>query len=190
MNLPNRITLGRLFLSVLLFGLLQWWPQGSTGFPWYATFTLFLLVALGDGLDGYIARSRGQITTFGRIADPFADKILIGGVLVLEATLPETRALVPAWLVILVLGREFLVSGLRGYLEGRGVTFAARWEGKTKMVVQAFFCGTVLFYPGSHFEWVLWLARIGLWITVAVTLWSAVTYVRRAAEVLGAGPET
>ncbi len=190
MNLPNRITIGRVLLSVLLFGLLDWWARGGTAFSWYATFTLFVLVALGDGLDGYLARSRGQITTFGRIADPFADKILIGGVLVLAATLPETRALVPASFVILVLAREFLVSGLRGYLEGRGVTFAARWEGKTKMVVQAFFCGIVLFYPGSRFEWVLWLARFGLWITAAVTLWSTVTYVRRAAEVLGAGHET
>ena len=190
MNLPNRITLGRLFLSVLLFGLLELWPEGRTGFPWYATFSLYVVIALGDGLDGYLARSRGQITTFGRIADPFADKILIGGVLVLAATLEETKALVPAWFVILVLGREFLVSGLRGYLEGRGVTFAARWEGKAKMVVQACFCGTVLFYPGSRFEWVLWLARIGLWVTVAITLWSAVTYVRSAAAVLRAGPET
>ena len=189
MNLPNRITIGRLLLAALLFALIELLCRGTTGWPWVLVFTLFLALVISDGFDGYIARSRGQITTFGRIADPFADKILIGGVLVMLTSIEETAALVPPWFVILVMAREFLVSGLRGYLEGRGITFAARWEGKTKMVVQAVFCCALLLYPGSHFGWVYWIARVGLWVTAAVTIWSAVSYVRKAHEVLSSSAD-
>jgi len=183
-NLPNRITVGRLGLAVVLFILLELACRGGDGWHWYLAFALYLVTVLSDGLDGYLARTRNQITAFGRIADPFVDKVVIGGVLVLTADLPATRAVVPAWLVLLVIAREFLVSGLRGFLEGRGTDFAARWEGKTKLVVQAFFCGTVLFLPGSRFDWVAALARGGLWVTAAVTVWSAYSYVRKAQELL------
>ncbi len=184
-NLPNRITLGRLVLAAALFATLELWCRDSEGTGWYVCFGLFIALVISDGLDGYIARSRNQITSFGRIADPFADKILIGGTLVMLTTLPPTRDLAPAWFVILVLAREFLVSGLRGYLEGRGVKFAARWEGKAKLVIQAVFCSTLLLYPGGRFEWTLTLAKIGLPVTALVTVWSAISYVRKAAEELG-----
>jgi CDP-diacylglycerol--glycerol-3-phosphate 3-phosphatidyltransferase len=183
-NLPNRITIGRLGLAICVFVLLEIWCPGRDGFAWYATFALFVITVATDGLDGYLARARNEITPFGRIADPLVDKIAITGTLVITMHLTETARLVPSWLVILVLGREFVVSGLRGFLEGRGVVFAARWEGKTKLVVQAVFCGTVLFYPGHFWNWVWWVARVGLWVTAAVTVWSAVAYLRRAAEIL------
>lgn len=184
MNLPNRITVGRLLLAVVLFLVLELSCRDAAGWPWYFAFLLYLVIVVSDGLDGYLARALNQITAFGRIADPFADKIVIGGVLVLAQDIPSTSPLVPAWLVLLVIAREFLVSGLRGFLEGRGTVFAARWEGKTKLVVQAVFCGTILFYPGSSFEWVRLLARGWLWVTAAVTVWSAYSYVRRARELL------
>ena len=69
-----------------------------------------IITVLSDGLDGYIARSRGQVTAFGRIADPLADKIVIGGVLVLTLDIPETTSLVPTWIVVLFLAREVLES--------------------------------------------------------------------------------
>jgi len=190
LNLPNQITVARLFLAAILFVLLETAARGaSAGAIWYVAFALYLVTVLSDSLDGYLARSRGQITAFGRIADPFADKIVICGVLVLCLDIPATRPLVPSWIVLLVLAREFLVSGLRGYLEGRGKVFGARWEGKTKLVVQAFYCGTVLFYPGSHFRWVWGVGRICLWATAAVTLYTTVTYLRSAREALRSGAD-
>ena len=185
MNAPNQITVARLFLAAILFVVLETACRGSSGTVWYLAFSLFIVTVLSDGLDGYLARSRGQVTVFGRIADPLADKIVISGVLVLGMSIPETSLLVPSWIVILVLAREFLVSGLRAYLEGQGAVFASQWAGKTKLVVQAFYCGSVLFYPGSFFTWVWLAATICLWSTAAITVYSALSYVRKAREILG-----
>ena len=188
MNLPNQITLSRLLLAAVLFVLLGTADGAARGpWFWYGVFSLFIITVLSDGLDGYLARSRGQITAFGRIADPFADKILICGVLVLAMKIGQTSALVPAWIVLVVLAREFLVSGLRSFLEGRGTVFGARWEGKTKLVIQAVYCGAVLFYPGHRFAWVELVAVVSLWATLAMTLYSAYAYGASAARLLKKG---
>lgn len=190
MNLPNRITTGRLALSVVLFVLLETVCRDALdGFWWYAAFVLYLVTVLTDGLDGYLARSRGEITAFGRIVDPLADKIVICGVLVLASVLPQTAKLVPPWIVLVVLAREFLVSGLRGFLEGRGTGFSARWEGKAKLVIQAWYCGAVIFYPGSHWGWVEDTAGLSLWATLGITVYSAYAYVRSAAKLIGTGTD-
>ena len=189
MNLPNQITVGRLILSGILFVYIEAWCRGTYGWVWYGAFALYMVTVLSDGLDGYIARSRGLITVFGRIADPLADKIVITGVLVLGMSISETTSLVPPWIVILVLAREFLVSGLRGYLEGQGTVFSAQWAGKTKLVVQAVYCGAILFYPGSRFTWVWWVATICLWATAAITVYSAASYLRKAREMLKGGAD-
>lgn len=189
MNLPNQITVGRLVLSAILFVVLELFCRGTYGWVWYAAFTLYMVTVLSDGLDGYLARSRGQITVFGRIADPLADKIVIMGILVLGMSIPETTMLVPPWIVILVLAREFLVSGLRAYLEGQGTVFGAQWAGKTKLVVQAVYCGSIVFYPGSRFTWVEWVARICLWGTAAIAVYSAGSYLSRARAMLRGGAD-
>ena len=189
MNLPNQITIGRLVLSAILFFVLDVFCRGTYGWVWYAAFTLYMVTVLSDGLDGYLARSRGQITVFGRIADPLADKIVITGILVLGMSIPETTALVPAWIVILVLAREFLVSGLRAYIEGQGVVFGSQWAGKTKLVVQAVYCGAIVFYPGSRFTWVWWVARVCLVGTALISIYSAGSYLRRAQEMLRGGAD-
>ncbi len=188
MNLPNRITTGRLALAGVLFVVLDTLCRGAPdGFWWYAAFTLYIVTVASDGLDGYLARSRGQITAFGRIVDPLADKIVICGVLVLAATLEQTKALVPPWIVLVVLGREFLVSGLRGFLEGQGAGFPARWEGKAKLWVQAWYCGGAIFYPGHYWRWCEVVTVFFLWATLAITVFSAYAYVRSAAKLIGAG---
>jgi CDP-diacylglycerol---glycerol-3-phosphate 3-phosphatidyltransferase len=189
-NLPNQITTARLGLAVVLFVVLDSVCRyHAHGFWWYAAFTLYIVTVLTDGLDGYLARSRGQITAFGRIVDPLADKIVICGVLVLASVLPQTQKLVPPWIVLVVLGREFLVSGLRGFLEGRGTGFPARWEGKAKLVIQAWYCGAAIFYPGHHWRWCELTAAFFLWATLAITAWSAVAYVRSAAKLIGSGAD-
>ena len=185
MNLPNQITVGRLGLTAILFAHLELVCRDATsGWPWYFAAALFVITVLSDGLDGYLARSRGQVTAFGRIADPFADKILICGTLVLCHSLPQTSLYTPSWIVLVVLAREFLVSGLRGYLEGQGTRFDARWEGKTKLIAQAIYCGALLFYPGDSFEWIGWCALVFLWATFLITIYSSVSYVRSAIRLL------
>jgi CDP-diacylglycerol--glycerol-3-phosphate 3-phosphatidyltransferase len=189
-NLPNQITTARLGLAVVLFVVLDnVCRYHADGFWWYAAFTLYIVTVLTDGLDGYLARSRGQITAFGRIVDPLADKVVICGVLVLASVLPQTQALVPPWIVLVVLGREFLVSGLRGFLEGQGASFPARWEGKAKLWLQAWYCGGAIFYPGDHWRWCEVVTIFFLWASLAITVYSAYVYVRSAALLIGAGKE-
>lgn len=186
MNLPNQITIARLVLAVILFVLLETACRGvDAGGMWYVAFVLFVVTVLTDGLDGYLARSRHQETVFGRIADPFADKIAICGVLVLANDLPQTHEYVPAAVILVVLAREFLVSGLRGYLEGQGIRFGARWEGKAKLIVQAIYCGAVLFVPATGAAWVRHTATAFLWLTLLVTAFSAISYVRSALRLMG-----
>ena len=97
MNLPNQITIGRLVLSAILFFVLEVFCRGTYGWVWYAAFTLYMVTVLSDGLDGYLARSRGQITVFGRIADPLADKIVITGILVLGMSRWERKLRIPGY---------------------------------------------------------------------------------------------
>jgi CDP-diacylglycerol--glycerol-3-phosphate 3-phosphatidyltransferase len=166
-----------------------WCRRAPDGLLWYVAFTIYLVGMLGDWLDGYLARSRGQVTAFGRIADPFADKIVVLGVLILGLTLPQTQEFVPSWIVLIVLAREFLVSGLRSYLESRGRGFGASWEGKTKLIVQAVYCGAIVFYPGHRMAWVWWIANITLWGTLVLSVYSAANYIRVARDVLSKGAD-
>jgi CDP-diacylglycerol--glycerol-3-phosphate 3-phosphatidyltransferase len=186
-NLPNQITLIRLILSIVLFGLLEVVGGAGGGPAWYFAFALFFATAGTDWLDGYLARKRKEVTAFGRIADPLVDKIVICGVLILTQTYPETAALVPSWIVLLVVAREFVVSGLRAFIEGQGVSFAASWSGKSKLLVQAFYCGSVLLYPAANAGWIGWCARISLWGTAFLTLLSAGLYVARGTQLLRKG---
>lgn len=187
MNLPNQVTLIRLVLSIILFVLLEVIGGNGGGTVWYAAFALFTATAGTDWLDGYLARKRKEVTAFGRIADPLVDKIVICGVLILTQTYPETRDLVPSWIVLLVVAREFTVSGLRAFIEGQGVSFAASWSGKSKLLVQAIYCGAVLLYPAGDYAWVCWCARIGLWLTAFLTVVSAGIYVGRGMAILRKG---
>ena len=190
MNLPNQITVARLLMAVVVFVLLETFCRhAEQSAAWLVAFVLYTTAVLSDGLDGYLARSRGQVTAFGRIADPLADKILICGVLVLTCNLPQTGRFVPAWIVLVVLAREFLVSGLRGYLEGRGTRFGARWEGKTKLITQAIYCGAILLYPFREWAWVEVVAEIFLWATLVITVFSAIAYIRSTLRLVGGSAE-
>lgn len=152
-------------------------------------FWLFVLVAATDALDGYLARHHGQVSAFGRIADPFVDKILILGVMIFMAVMPWSRKYIPAWLVVLVLSRELLVTGLRGYVESIGREFPADWFGKTKMIVQCITVGGVMFIPA--YDWPEGLRSVFsalLWgfvaITAISTVGSGVWYVLRTHRIL------
>ena len=129
MNLANKLTLIRIFLVpvFLLFIATKDIPYGS----FIATF-IFILASLTDKLDGYIARSRNQITNFGKFMDPLADKLLVTAALI---SLVELQV-VPGWAAVVIIAREFAVSGLRSIAAAQGRVIAASWWGKIKTVIQ------------------------------------------------------
>lgn len=128
MNLPNKLTVARIGMTFILMGLL--FLQGPLSKV--LAFVLFLLACLTDFLDGRIARSRGQITDFGKIMDPVADKILVLGVFLSFVQLQ----LIPAWMVIIIITRELLITGFRLFVIRRGAVLAAEKAGKHKTVSQ------------------------------------------------------
>jgi CDP-diacylglycerol--glycerol-3-phosphate 3-phosphatidyltransferase len=138
MNLPNALTLSRIFVVpflvvVLLSSQSPIFPEFYTKYQLLIAVTLFLAAAITDSLDGYFARKRGQVTTLGMLLDPIADKLLISAALI---SLVKTVSWVPAWLVVLIIGREFVVSGLRNIASAEGFTIDASELGKIKMISQ------------------------------------------------------
>ncbi|CUN46973.1 MAG: CDP-diacylglycerol--glycerol-3-phosphate 3-phosphatidyltransferase [Sarcina ventriculi] len=129
MNLANKLTLLRIFLVpvFLIFFLVEGIDYGTI----VATI-VFIVASITDQLDGHIARSRNQITTFGKFMDPLADKLLVTAVFVCLVQI----GMIPAWAVIIILSREFAVSGLRSIAASNGLVIAASWWGKIKTVTQ------------------------------------------------------
>lgn len=136
MNLPNGLTLLRIFIvPILVVVLLTPFSESWFGVPRHILgVTLFLAAALTDFLDGHFARSRNQVTRLGQLLDPIADKLLISAALI---SLVENQ-LAPAWAVVIIIGREFAVTGLRSIAAADGVVISASKMGKFKMLVQVF----------------------------------------------------
>jgi len=168
MTLANKITSGRFLLCIVYFVLLALdvgrggTVQGRNADLMTAAFVLFNLIAWSDLLDGYLARRYGQVTHFGRIADPLVDKILVCGSFIFFLRIDPLPGVIPAWFVVVVLAREFLVSGIRGAAEAAGIPFGATFWGKQKTLVQNVTVGTALGYaawlPGTRWMEVLTLA--------------------------------
>ena len=139
MTAANRVTLTRIILiPVFLLVLLTDWPKLFPGAPmlaelrpWIAAI-VFIVLAATDSVDGYLARSRNEVTTFGKFLDPLADKLLVTAALL---ALVELQVL-PAWIAFIILAREFIVSGLRMVASAEGLVIAASWYGKIKTVTQ------------------------------------------------------
>jgi CDP-diacylglycerol--glycerol-3-phosphate 3-phosphatidyltransferase len=188
-NLPNQLTSLRLMLSVIMFGFIIQ--------EWYMTSMVLFIIASGtDWLDGYYARKYGQVTTLGRILDPFADKVIVCGTFIFLASVPA-MAQVPwglkPWMVVVIVGRELLVTALRSFIEDRGVDFSAKMSGKLKMVIQCIAAGTCLFWlhylkPGeiaAHGpDWCWWILVTSVWASVLLTIYSGLVYIRIAVQLL------
>ncbi len=184
---PNRITalrfLGALGLFVIfaLHGMLrvEELPAERGLLQW--AFWLFLVTSLSDVLDGYLARKGNHITAFGRIADPFVDKVLVIGAMVFLAVMPWSQPFFPAWIVVVVLSREFLITAIRGYVESQGVQFPADWFGKLKMFAQCIAVGVVIGIHAFGFEgetlrfWTL-VGHWAVWATLVTTVGSCFSY--------------
>jgi CDP-diacylglycerol--glycerol-3-phosphate 3-phosphatidyltransferase len=139
---------------------------------------IFGLASLTDWLDGYLARRRQQITTLGQVIDPLADKLLISAALISLVAMD----LAPAWMVAIIIGREFLVTGLRSIAYARGVAIAASPLGKIKMIAQVVAVLALILSPGQPM--LLLLGQGALWVVVAAALVSAADYFRRFNTVL------
>lgn len=179
LNLPNLITLSRLGLAVILF-----WLIYVEGF-WITAAVLFVVAAATDAIDGYIARKYGQVTTLGRILDPFVDKIIVCGAFVF---LLEKKADsgVNSWMVMSVIGREMFVTGLRSFLEQSGKDFSAAFIGKAKMALQcvAITMSLLSLSPKVGSGTFNFYRDIVLWAAVTVTLYSGITYAVRGFQML------
>ena len=189
---PNRITGLRFVGALLLFAVLAIFgdeqPENIRTVICIA-FWLFVVTASTDFLDGYLARQGNLVSVFGRIADPFVDKVLILGSMIFMAVLPWSRPWMPAWIVVVILAREFLVTGIRGYVESLGGEFPADTFGKIKMIVQCFAVGSILWIEA--YDWPagwrgFWevLSHVLVWATLVATLGSGLSYVVRTRSVL------
>ena len=186
MNLPNSITMGRLFLCLVLFVLLAFLPVFPP-FPAWQIWTivvLFIVASASDFLDGFLARRYGQVTRFGRVADPFVDKILVLGTAVFLCARPETKDLLPPWMVVVILGREFLVSGIRSLAEGEGIDFSATWSGKWKFTLQALALGFLLGRMAHIHLAETIVTPVLVWAALVLTIWSGGVYLARGRKAL------
>lgn len=200
-NLPNLITGARLVLAAVLFVILALVdaakaapaPQGALAavrqderLLLNVCLAIFVAAAVSDILDGQIARRWKLQTDFGRIVDPFADKVIVCGAFIQLVPIPGSQ--VASWMVVVILARELLVDGLRGFAEAKGVAFPAIWSGKAKMVVQS---ATLMwiFLALANLQGVAWAAQVTtglLVLTLVVTLVSGGQYVLKARRVLRA----
>lgn len=166
MNLPISLTLLRIFFVPLLVVLLLTRGQNMD----LAALAVFWLAATTDLLDGYLARKRGQITTLGVLLDPIADKLLISAALISLAELH----FVPAWMVVIIVGREFAVSGLRGIALAEGLIIQASELGKTKMVFQV--VAVTVIVLEQRFPVLRPLGEVLLWMVMLFAMASAAQY--------------
>jgi len=178
-NVPNQLTALRLLLSIVVFVLipLQFYTSAMV---------IFIIAASTDWIDGYWARKYGQVTKLGRMFDPFVDKIIICGAFILLAAEPESG--IRAWMAVVVVGREMLVTALRGFIEQSGGDFSAKMAGKLKMVFQcvAVVASLVALKQGGSPlpEWLFWTLHVSVWIAVLSTVYSGIGYLAAAMKYL------
>jgi CDP-diacylglycerol--glycerol-3-phosphate 3-phosphatidyltransferase len=177
MNLPNAITIARIFLVPLLVVVLLTKFEGKQVLGVRHELVgalIFAIASLTDWLDGYLARRRKQVTTFGRFMDPLADKLLVTAAFVSIVQM----GLAPAWMVAVILGREFLVTVLRSIAASRGVVIAASQLGKIKMAAEVTTI-LALILGNEYLPPLFVLGIVALWVSLVTAVVSGVDYYRR-----------
>jgi CDP-diacylglycerol--glycerol-3-phosphate 3-phosphatidyltransferase len=168
LNIPNSLTLLRIFLVPFLVVVLLTKFEGRE----IVGLAIFLIATATDFLDGWLARRRREITTLGTLLDPIADKLLISAAFISLVEL----GLAPAWMVVVVVGREFAVTGLRAIASGQGIVISASAWGKAKMASQI--TAVSLLILSERYDWSLLPGKIALWVVVAVAILSGALYFR------------
>jgi len=185
LNVPNVVTTTRFVLSVVVFVLI---PLDQ----YFAAIVVFLLAAATDWIDGWWARKYGQVTKLGRIFDPFVDKIIICGTFIFLAA--EKDSGIEPWMAVVVMGREMLVTAIRGFIEQQGGDFSAQMAGKLKMVFQCV-AAVASLVALRYFQqagsatplpvWLFWTLHVSVWLAVISTVYSGLEYVVAAARIFG-----
>ncbi len=203
-QLPNQLTMLRLVLAAVFFVLLNCYRYAADSPAWLlpVAIVVFILAAATDALDGFLARRWHVESKFGRVMDPFCDKVLVIGAFVYLA---GPRFIIPGavaeddiaffsmvsgvypWMVAVILARELLVTGIRGELEGAGVKFGANVFGKLKMILQSVVVPIVLAIVfidprREGWQWLAWVRDILVYLTVIVTVFSGIPYITGAAK--------
>ncbi len=194
-SLPNALTLLRLVLAAGFFATLNAYRYPDKNIAWAAVaIGIFIAAAITDSLDGHLARKWGVTSKFGRLMDPFCDKVLILGAFIYlagprfvvtewveEPTFFTMATGVYPWMVVVILVRELLVTGVRGVIESMGVSFGAKLSGKLKMILQSIAIPTVLFvvitFKPHENIWALRICDVLVYATVIVTVWSGLPYI-------------
>ena len=179
MNTPNKLTVGRMILVpfLVLFLLTDLGGEANR----YISLVIFAGASITDWFDGYLARKHHLVTNFGKFMDPLADKLLVGAAMI---CLVEMGRL-PAWIVIVIISREFIISGFRLIASDNGIVIAASYWGKFKTVFQmAMIIALIAAFQGSVFEVV---EQILIWVSLILTIVSLVDYIRKNKEVLTQG---
>ncbi|TWU02521.1 CDP-diacylglycerol--glycerol-3-phosphate 3-phosphatidyltransferase [Stieleria varia] len=176
-NVPNALTSVRFGLAIAVMVLIPLTYYKSA-------LTVFVVAASTDWMDGYWARKYGQVTKFGRIFDPFVDKIIICGSFISLVSVASSG--VAAWMATAVVGRELLVTSLRGMIEGAGGDFSASWLGKWKMVLQcaAIIAVLLTLIVETPAAWLIVVTQVLLWGSIALTIYSGYDYSIAAARVM------
>jgi len=187
MNLPNLLTLLRMAL-VPVFIVFYYIGQGGDQLFSILAFVVFVAASATDAIDGHIARSRNMITNFGKLMDPLADKVLTTAAFIVFVDMH----IIPAWMVIVILAREFIITGLRGVAASEGVVIAAGFSGKLKTVSQMIAICLILLDsaigngPATHSLWAI-VAGAGfifIWIAVGLTVYSGAEYLWKGRKIL------
>ncbi len=209
-HIPNLITILRLILTVVFFFILNINDTHNFERQMWLGFVVFVTATLTDILDGYLARKWKVESAFGRVVDPFVDKILICGAFIFFSSnhfidvavrttlfpeyvaaatsrpgnVPSLTGVVP-WMVVVLIAREFLITSIRGLAEAQGVDFRADWAGKVKMFTQSVAAGAVLVDLAltGRVHWVHSTRDIAIWTTIVVTILSSATYIVRARRI-------
>jgi len=183
MNLPNRLTILRLILACIYFVLLAFAENKGAFNPALLDIALglFIIAIITDVLDGYLARRYNMVTNFGRIADPFVDKVLICGSFVFFVAWTQIREFMPAWMLVVILGREFLVSAIRAFAESRNIPFGSSFWGQHKMTIQSITIIAALiylrFFLTNQTFWIVVTLKSLIWLTLVTTVISGITYI-------------
>ena len=183
LNVPNVLTIVRIPLTVILCAFIE-------HRQWPAALVTFAIAAVTDWIDGWWARKYAQLSTFGRVFDPLTDKILIGSAFIFLVPVPESA--MQSWMVAVVIGRELLITGVRGYVETLGKKFGADWFGKLKTILQCLWLLAVLVYltiqvhmPESQLFGPVEILHYGLlYAMLAATVLSGLQYIVKAYQLL------
>ncbi|MFQ6819692.1 MAG: CDP-diacylglycerol--glycerol-3-phosphate 3-phosphatidyltransferase [Blautia sp.] len=175
MNTPNKLTVGRMIMVpfLVLFLLTGWGGEANR----YISLAIFVIASVTDWFDGYLARKHHLVTNFGKFMDPLADKLLVCSAMICLIELER----LPAWIVIIIIAREFIISGFRLIAAENGIVIAANYWGKFKTVSQMIMIILLLLHFGGVFAV---LEQIFIWLSLALTVISLMTYIWQNRSVL------